>query len=307
MKKLLCILAALIACPVLGYTLLFSGTLASRTITWSHDGSCASDMLPQLQRAFRIYDRVLSNVTISYLGIDPAGHNRADPKSTVSCHTKSWMEARGAWPAGAYVDHDGPAGARTFDMVYCQDAVYCVEPDGRPWGFGSALHEGGHVLGLNHPPNTSANNWSAVFNAPFCWMSPTTCNPHIFGWTEYLSNDDLVGLATFYGGQPAICTPYLSLSNKLYLPFIPLSGAPDPGVSVTGYWAVLQLGANGALNMLQMGPAANYRYDCGIHFNGAGKIVGTGYRESSAGSVKFQMINNDPTGANKTSWAITVL
>jgi hypothetical protein len=303
----------LVAPAFASYTLLFSpATSPPRTINWSYDGSCSSAMLPKMQSEFRKYDRVLDNVTINYLGLDGTGHNRTDTKSTVSCHTKAWMEARGAWPAGAYVDHDVVAGARTFEMVFCEDNVYCVDA-GVPWGFGAALHEGGHVLGLNHPANTSANNWSAVFGAPFCWASPSTCNTYHTGWTEYLSNDDLVGLSTYYQEAAADCTPYLSTTDKLYVPYIPAtaSGFPDPTTARTGYWAVFQLsgptGGNRAATLLQWGAAHTYKYDCSMAFiwnggYGGGALSAYSYKGDSTTPYQFIMVNNSSSPTNLANW-----
>jgi hypothetical protein len=197
--------------------------------------------------------------------------------------------------SGAFVDHSGSGNIHYFDMAFREE-----------FGFGGALHEWTHVLGLNHVVDDSSPDWwSVVYDCPFgppCGAD----NPYYpDNWVEYPSNDDIVGLSTFYNNQPADCTPYLSLSNKLFLPFIPASGYPDPSNAATGYWAVLQWNGAGQLTLLEYGAARTYRYDCSTYFNGSGTITSTGYREDTDQTLSFTMTNNDPTGANKSYWTIS--
>jgi hypothetical protein len=308
-KLAVLVFVALIASGVQAHTPLFPNDPAifSRDITWYYDGSCRVSPLPELHRATRILDRLLTRVTIT-LSPERVGHNRADDKSTWSCHDKAWMEARGAWPSGAFVDHDGTPGNRVFDAVFCEDPVFCAEHDANgniiPWGYGSALHEWLHALLLNH---SFIDHWSAVYISPW-WAAPPLympVNPHHTGWTEYPSNDDIVGLSTIYP-QAADCTPYMSLSGKLYLPYIPVTtdGKPNPNAYTGGYWAVLQHVGNGQFKLLELGDARTFRYNCAMQV-GPGVITAVGYNETAGAMMSFRLTNNDPTGKSKTYWTAT--
>ncbi len=310
MKKLFAFAAMLLtlSTPLYAWNKLFPEPyILSRTIGWSYDGSCTVSPLPEMLRATRIWDRLLTNVTITYLGADGTGFNYTDNKNTVSCHTAAWFadgsgtyHRTSASGAGAFGDHSTNTitGEHLFDIAFRDDIVTA---DGKA---GAALHEFTHVLGLDHPPMTAANHWSAVYGDPFGFLAPSAKNPYMSAWTEYPSNDDIVGLSAFYGGQAADCTPYLSTSNKLYLPFIPASGAVNPSVYATGYWAVLQWNGAGTATMLEYGITANYNYNCAESFSG-GTLTATGYRESTQSMMPFHLINNDPTGTSVSSWTIT--
>ncbi len=285
------------------YNLLFPGPLqSSRTINWSYDGSCSATAFNENLRATRILDRVLPHVTINYQGVTGTGFNNADTVDTVSCHSYTWfadgtgtLHRVAAPDAGAFSDHTYTNGVWYFDMAFRDE--YCC---------GAALHEWTHVLGLDHPPMASANHWSAVYGDPFGFLAPSAANPYMSGWTEYLSNDDLVGLSTYYLQSNADCTPYLSLGNKLYLPYIPTSangGNPDPNNSTTGYWAVLQYDGTNQLSLLEYGTATTFPYSCAIHYGGT-TITATGYREATQSMTPFTMTNNDTTGISITNWTI---
>jgi len=295
-KMIFAVLILAVASSASAYTLLFpGGPILSRTINWSYDNSCSPSVLPYVERAARILDFVLDGVTINYLGVDSTGFNYTDQKSTVSCHNQTWF-ADGSGTlhkvseanSGAFVDHSVSAfGDRLFDMAF-----HTAYIGSSPSIFEASLHEFTHVLGLNH----SSDYWSVVHGNPF--GAP---NPYHYGWSEYLSNDDLVGLATYHS-QPANCTPYLSATNKLYLPFIPVSGSPNPSVNASGFTAVFQKSGSTLTLLGTIASTHSYKYFCAVHNTGTGTIVGTGLNSAGTGLFSFTMMNNDPTGVNKSSW-----
>ncbi len=305
MKTKVALLALMLALcsPLYAWNKLFpEASISSRTINWTYDNTCTTSPLPELLRATRIWDRLLVNVTINYQGVSGTGFNYTDNYNTVSCHNLTWFsDGTGAYHranetnSGAFVDHsiNNATGERLFDMAFRDDIVTA---DGKA---GAALHEWTHVLGLDH---STTDHWSAVYYCPF----GSCANPYSAAWSEYPSNDDIVGLSNFYGGQAADCTPYLSTSNKLYLPYIPATanGNPNPNASTTGYWAVLQWNGAGTATMLEYGTAATYPYNCSVHY-GSNVFTGTGYAEASQSMVAFTLTNNDPTGASVSSWTIT--
>ncbi len=277
-----------------------------RTIDWSYDNSCSSTALAEFQYASEMLDRLLVNVTINYQGYDATGFNYTDNKNTLSCHDQTWFnDGSGAYHkvsqagSGAFVDHSGSSGARTFDMAFNTAYMGSTPPI-----YDAALHEWIHVIALDHP----ADYWSAVYGCPFGGCG--TANPYHFGWMKYPTNDDIVGMSAFYA-QVADCAPYVDEDDKLYFPYLPTTtGTINPSVVGYGHWAVLQMNpGHTTATLLDYDLAHIYYYGCTLSYSttSGGTITGTAFKQTTGAGASFTMTNADSTGATITNWNVSGL